>query len=217
MEKKPDFAALILAAGIATLGAISLYSDKRQREKERSAFDKLDSSNLTPRQVWDKALAFGRKERLNMRGELEQANKVLDRANEMCETLEGMRKCVIMIADSSVSKTVSDPIVKHWITRFFNAFAVADDDGLDALFGDEDLTKRMGQLLAVKEQYKDWLAEIQSPPQDYDGDLRSCSFCGKSQKEVKYIIAGTSAHICEECTDLCTGIMRENRGRKLKV
>jgi len=37
-----------------------------------------------------------------------------------------------------------------------------------------------------------------------------CSFCGKSQKEVKKLIAGPSAYICDECIDLCNEIVNED-------
>jgi ATP-dependent Clp protease ATP-binding subunit ClpX len=36
-----------------------------------------------------------------------------------------------------------------------------------------------------------------------------CSFCGKSQHEVKKLIAGPSVFICDECTDLCNDIIRD--------
>ena len=36
-----------------------------------------------------------------------------------------------------------------------------------------------------------------------------CSFCGKSQHEVKKLIAGPSVFICDECIDLCTDIITE--------
>ncbi len=36
-----------------------------------------------------------------------------------------------------------------------------------------------------------------------------CSFCGKSQREVKKLIAGPNVFICDECVDLCTNIIRE--------
>lgn len=38
-----------------------------------------------------------------------------------------------------------------------------------------------------------------------------CSFCGKSQHEVKKLIAGPSVFICDECVDLCNDIMREEQ------
>ena len=36
-----------------------------------------------------------------------------------------------------------------------------------------------------------------------------CSFCGKSQHEVRKLIAGPSVFICDECVDLCNDIIRE--------
>ncbi|PID54349.1 MAG: ATP-dependent Clp protease ATP-binding subunit ClpX [Micrococcales bacterium] len=40
-------------------------------------------------------------------------------------------------------------------------------------------------------------------------DLLKCSFCGKSQKEVKKLIASTGVYICDECIDLCNEIIEE--------
>ena len=40
------------------------------------------------------------------------------------------------------------------------------------------------------------------------GDLLKCSFCGKSQKQVKKLIAGPGVYICDECIDLCNEIIR---------
>ena len=43
-----------------------------------------------------------------------------------------------------------------------------------------------------------------------DGDkVLYCSFCGKSQNEVKKLIAGPSVFVCDECVDLCNDIIRE--------
>mgnify|MGYP006280679223 CR=1 FL=1 len=42
-----------------------------------------------------------------------------------------------------------------------------------------------------------------------DEKLLYCSFCGKSQHEVKKLIAGPSVFICDECVDLCNDIIRE--------
>ena len=41
------------------------------------------------------------------------------------------------------------------------------------------------------------------------GELLKCSFCGKSQKQVKKLIAGPGVYICDECIDLCNEIMEE--------
>lgn len=42
-----------------------------------------------------------------------------------------------------------------------------------------------------------------------DGKLLYCSFCGKTQHEVRKLIAGPSVFICDECVDLCNDIIRE--------
>ncbi|MEZ5447405.1 MAG: ClpX C4-type zinc finger protein, partial [Gammaproteobacteria bacterium] len=43
-----------------------------------------------------------------------------------------------------------------------------------------------------------------------EGDrLLYCSFCGKSQHEVRKLIAGPSVFICDECVELCNDIIRE--------
>ncbi len=41
------------------------------------------------------------------------------------------------------------------------------------------------------------------------GDLFKCSFCGKSQKQVKKLIAGPGVYICDECIELCNEIIEE--------
>jgi ATP-dependent Clp protease ATP-binding subunit ClpX len=40
-------------------------------------------------------------------------------------------------------------------------------------------------------------------------DLLKCSFCGKTQKQVKKLIAGPGVYICDECIDLCNEIIVE--------
>ncbi|MPZ26690.1 MAG: hypothetical protein GEV12_09575 [Micromonosporaceae bacterium] len=42
------------------------------------------------------------------------------------------------------------------------------------------------------------------------GDLLKCSFCGKSQKQVKKLIAGPGVYICDECVGLCDEILADN-------
>ncbi|HEU5337793.1 MAG TPA: ClpX C4-type zinc finger protein, partial [Sulfuricaulis sp.] len=39
--------------------------------------------------------------------------------------------------------------------------------------------------------------------------LLYCSFCGKSQHEVRKLIAGPSVFVCDECVELCNDIIRE--------
>lgn len=45
---------------------------------------------------------------------------------------------------------------------------------------------------------------------EFDDDLMSCSFCGKSQYEVTRIIAAPAVFICNECVDLCSNILQED-------
>ena len=47
-----------------------------------------------------------------------------------------------------------------------------------------------------------------------DGKLLYCSFCGKSQHEVRKLIAGPSVYICDECVELCNDIIREELEEK---
>ena len=51
--------------------------------------------------------------------------------------------------------------------------------------------------------------EIKGKDGDDEGKLLYCSFCGKSQDEVRKLIAGPSVFICDECVDLCNDIIRE--------
>ncbi len=49
-----------------------------------------------------------------------------------------------------------------------------------------------------------------------DGKLLYCSFCGKSQHEVRKLIAGPSVFICDECVELCNDIIREEMQEGVK-
>ena len=46
---------------------------------------------------------------------------------------------------------------------------------------------------------------------DDTSDNLFCSFCGKSQKEVKKLIAGPAVYICDECIQLCGEIIEEEK------
>jgi len=48
-------------------------------------------------------------------------------------------------------------------------------------------------------------------------DLLKCSFCGKSQKQVKKLIAGPGVYICDECIDLCNEIIEEELAEPSEV
>ena len=47
------------------------------------------------------------------------------------------------------------------------------------------------------------------PKVDEFGKTYTCSFCGKSQAEVRKLIAGPTVYICDECIDLCNDIIAE--------
>ena len=49
-----------------------------------------------------------------------------------------------------------------------------------------------------------------------DKDSLFCSFCGKSQKEVKKLIAGPTVYICNECVDLCNEIIDDEDIREVE-
>jgi len=48
------------------------------------------------------------------------------------------------------------------------------------------------------------------------GRLLHCSFCGKSQDDVRKLIAGPKVYICDKCVDLCNDILTEEREEELK-
>src|SRR5450830_972426 len=48
-------------------------------------------------------------------------------------------------------------------------------------------------------------------------DQLKCSFCGKSQKQVKKLIAGPGVYICDECIDLCNEILEEELAEAAEV
>jgi ATP-dependent Clp protease ATP-binding subunit ClpX len=50
-----------------------------------------------------------------------------------------------------------------------------------------------------------------------DGDVLRCSFCGKSQHEVKKLIAGPTVYICNECVEVCLDIIAEDRIHEAKA
>ena len=52
---------------------------------------------------------------------------------------------------------------------------------------------------------------------DKRNDFLKCSFCGKSQKQVKKLIAGPGIYICDECVDLCNEIIEEELKEEKEV
>lgn len=53
------------------------------------------------------------------------------------------------------------------------------------------------------------MTDTRGGDQSDSGKLLYCSFCGKSQHEVRKLIAGPSVYICDECVELCNDIIRE--------
>ena len=50
----------------------------------------------------------------------------------------------------------------------------------------------------------------------HDDDKLKCSFCGKTQDQVKKLIAGPEVYICDECVELCNEILdEEKRGQQM--
>ena len=49
------------------------------------------------------------------------------------------------------------------------------------------------------------------PKKESGDDALRCSFCNKSQREVKKLIAGPTVFICDECVDICLDIIAEDR------
>lgn len=50
--------------------------------------------------------------------------------------------------------------------------------------------------------------DIPEPKAETKG-IASCDFCGKTQREVRAVIAGPSSNICDECIELCVQLVRE--------
>jgi len=60
------------------------------------------------------------------------------------------------------------------------------------------------------------------PRKKTDGDGLKCSFCNKSQRDVRKLIAGPTVYICDECVDICLDIIAEEReaeeqGERMKL
>ena len=65
----------------------------------------------------------------------------------------------------------------------------------------------MSRVRAVEVETRDVMTKLSG-----GGDSKStlyCSFCGKSQHEVRKLIAGPTVFICDECVELCNDIIRE--------
>ena len=52
---------------------------------------------------------------------------------------------------------------------------------------------------------------------DSEDKVLHCSFCGKSQNEVKKLIAGRGVYICDECIDVCINIVSNQSGKVFRL
>ena len=48
-----------------------------------------------------------------------------------------------------------------------------------------------------------------------DGSDLRCSFCNKSQRDVKKLIAGPSVYVCDECVEICNEIIADRKSTRL--
>jgi len=88
-----------------------------------------------------------------------------------------------------------------------------------------DVLTAMGHQLkhSKVEGYADWNTytaalsmKQQSTVQKQESKILYCSFCGKSEHEVRKLIAGPSVCICDECVDLCNDIITEEMQEQAK-
>jgi ATP-dependent Clp protease ATP-binding subunit ClpX len=71
------------------------------------------------------------------------------------------------------------------------------------------LGSKRGKVIPKKEIARFAMGNDSNPKDQDNGKLLYCSFCGKSQHEVRKLIAGPSVFICDECVELCNDIIRE--------
>ena len=76
----------------------------------------------------------------------------------------------------------------------------------------EDREDRLGRIEAAIAALTAKIAVLTRPLRLAGGRHSTlyCSFCGKSQHEVDKLVAGPSIFICNECTDLCYGIVHKD-------
>lgn len=51
----------------------------------------------------------------------------------------------------------------------------------------------------------------------YNEDIPRCTFCGKTERQVRKLVAGPNASICDECIALCVDIISEERSKDAEV
>ena len=56
-----------------------------------------------------------------------------------------------------------------------------------------------------------------SDDKENNGEMLHCSFCGKSQAEVKKLVAGRGVYICDECIEVCINIVADELEEERKA
>jgi hypothetical protein len=115
-------------------------------------------------------------------------------------------------------------LVEAPVTRMLETLALtdssADSGSVAILAGAPDAFQKLSRLdlsgCALLEQDVRGLdalgCDVIAKPRSALGDIQlSCSFCGKSQREVRKLIAGPTVYICDECVGLCGDILEEER------
>jgi len=83
------------------------------------------------------------------------------------------------------------------------------------------------EVISKVEGYADWntytaalsmkqQSVVQKQEKKQESEILYCSFCGKSEHEVRKLIAGPSVCICDECVDLCNDIITEEMQEQAK-
>jgi hypothetical protein len=194
--------AIVAGAGIAsTIGYA--YAEIRERDKERKAFDALDLRGMSPKNVWEAALAFRRERVRELGTHNRRMENILDQCEELATIAEGFKKCAVIGADRSVPVEVKAAILEHWFTRFCKFFGLTET-----------------QVKLVRDdtafiRYLDRVEQIEEAHRQAMQDPDKCSFCGKSRQEAKVLIAGNlhGMAICDTCTDLANGLVVQQRER----
>ena len=204
--------------GIGMVGAALYWTLGRDKEhkRERRAFEKLELSSMSPRAVWDAALDLHRKRRTELSAENVHLSELVEKGAGLIEISEGLKKCATMLADKSVPEKVKTPILDHWFKKWWR-FMGFEMVLMEQLFANLDT----GYIEKVRERLADYDAKRAQAREEIERERLEndlcCSFCGKSKKQVKQIIAGPSVYICAECVDLCNEIVAKESGRATRM
>jgi hypothetical protein len=109
----------------------------------------------------------------------------------------------LKVDEFGLSGTLSFNQSPFWCLIPWSAvYALVSDDGRGEVWR-EDVPPEVQDASATP-------APAATPPVVQPAAEPSCSFCGKSRQDVKLLIAGPRAHICDECVSLCGEIIAEH-------